>query len=414
MAAAAGDKVHILGHQPPGPNPPGPGDPWVEGAWPRLSMLVERYTEHVQVRSGFEWRTCRGVWPFQSQHADPPGFWFSRDCSSGMCTPTNGRCCEAATHRHRRRLEQGTGRRLVGSKVPQSPPDHCAATHRTDSTSALLREKLTGHVAQWCSGGGDYHPPKPDAFGAGVDGGCPVVPASWTAEKSVAACEQICETAHQCVGFSWCPSTVDGGNRNDTACCFRTGSVESKPKCGAADPTCTGNRCYEKASATSAMRCDGKAHTLLLPGVSLTEGWPATNPALRLLEFDPVTFALREAYTYYADLHAANAAPQRGPQWRLAYQFTKEYGMDDMTVGSFERLHADFTRPGSELWENYHGKAGGIYCTYYDVGHSPFAPIYPCIGWPDGMYNPDPTYPRGAVPIKDAWIAKLNVTILLA
>ena len=27
-----------------------------------------------------------------------------------------------------------------------------------------------------------------------------------------------------------------------------------------------------------------------LPGVSLTEGFPATNPALRLLEFDPETF----------------------------------------------------------------------------------------------------------------------------
>ena len=37
---------------------------------------------------------------------------------------------------------------------------------------------------------------------------------------------------------------------------------------------------------TAVQHCDGKAHTLLLPGVSLTEGFPATNPALRLLEFD--------------------------------------------------------------------------------------------------------------------------------
>lgn len=122
-------------NQPPGPNPPGPGDPWVEGAWPRLSMLVERYTEHVQVRSGFEWRTCRGVWPFQSQHADPPGVWFSRDCSSGMCTPTNGRCCEAATHRHRRRLEQGTGRRRVGSRCLNRRP--AIALPRTALTRPL-------------------------------------------------------------------------------------------------------------------------------------------------------------------------------------------------------------------------------------------------------------------------------------
>ena len=239
-AVATGDKVHILGHQPPGPNPPGPGDPWVAGAWPRLSRLVERYRAHIQ------------------------GLFF-------------------------------------------------------------------GHV----------HTDE------------------WTLLRG-----------------------------------------------------CTGNG--TNASVPGAVRCDGAAHTLLLPGVSLTEGFPATNPALRLLEFDPVTFALREAWTYYADLHAANAAPQRGPQWRLAYQFTREYGLADLSVDSFERLHAAFAQPGSKLWDKYHGKAGGIYCTFYDVGRSPFPPLYPCTGWPDGAHNPDPRWPRGVVPMKDAWIAKLNATNLLA
>ena len=164
---------------------------------------------------------------------------------------------------------------------------------------------------------------------------------------------------------------------------------------------------------TAVKHCDGKAHTLLLPGVSLTEGFPATNPALRLLEFSPETFVLQEAFTYYADLHAANAAPEKGLQWQLAYEFTKEYNMADMSPASFELLHADFARTGSELWDKYHGKSGGIYCTFFDDGRSPFPAVYPCIGWPDGRYNPNPLWPRGEVPMKDAWIAKLNATNLL-
>ena len=145
-AEAVGDAVHILGHQPPGPNPPGPGDVWVDGTWPRLSVLVERY-------------------------------------------------------------------------------DH------------IVRGLFFGHV----------HTDE------------------WTLLRG-------CHT----------PLAA------------------------------------EASRAAQAVRCDGRAHTLLLPGVSLTEGFPATNPALRLLEFDPETFELHEAYTYYADLHAANADPQTGPVWDLA------------------------------------------------------------------------------------------------
>ena len=64
------------------------------------------------------------------------------------------------------------------------------------------------------------------------------------------------------------------------------------------------------------MVCDGEASTVLLPGPSLTEGFPATNPSLRLLEFDSESFELLDAHTYTADLHAANqkAAARGGGQ----------------------------------------------------------------------------------------------------
>ena len=52
--------------------------------------------------------------------------------------------------------------------------------------------------------------------------------------------------------------------------------------------------------------CDGKASGVLIPGPSLTEGWPATNPSVRLLEFDAETFELVDIHTYAADLHSAN------------------------------------------------------------------------------------------------------------
>ena len=146
------------------------------------------------------------------------------------------------------------------------------------------------------------------------------------------------------------------------------------------------------------------------------------------------------------------------------YQFTQHYNMTDMSPASFELLHsgvlfsyrfmcrlspsilwyhmvcvcyrpcdsnsvaattqdlnlgdvcvADFARPGgSELWDKYHGSPGGLYCTLFNASRSPFPPVYPCIGWPDGALNPDPRWPRGTVPMKDAWIAKLNATNLLA
>ena len=86
--------------------------------------------------------------------------------------------------------------------------------------------------------------------------------------------------------------------------------------------------------------CDGEAATVLLPGPSLTEGWPATNPSLRLLEFDSKTYELLDAHTYTADLHSANKAGSKDLDWKLEYAFKKTFGMADMSAASFEALNA--------------------------------------------------------------------------
>ena len=100
---------------------------------------------------------------------------------------------------------------------------------------------------KWCSGGGDWKVGT-DPFGVKPGpGDCPIVPANWTVTQSVAACEKLCEPAVECLGFTWYPSAILGGQpgANISQCCFRTGSVASKPPCGG-DPSCAGTRCYEK------------------------------------------------------------------------------------------------------------------------------------------------------------------------
>jgi hypothetical protein len=105
----------------------------------------------------------------------------------------------------------------------------------------------TQHI-KWCSGGGDWTNFSGrydyDALGAGMVGSCPLVPSNLSEAEGVAACEAMCETDSTCLGFTWYPAPQSRANL--TACCFRTGSVASKPECPAGDASCTGTRCYEK------------------------------------------------------------------------------------------------------------------------------------------------------------------------
>ena len=131
-------------------------------------------------------------------------------------------------------------------------------------------------------------------------------------------------------------------------------------------------------NTTRPLICDGAASTVLIPGPSLTEGYPATNPSLRLLEFDSATYELLDMHTYTADLHAANRAGSH-LAWELEYSFKSEFDMPDLSARSFELLAARLAAPaGDSAWEKYRGDANGcLYVGGYSRAGAPFPPKDP-------------------------------------
>ena len=204
---------------------------------------------------------------------------------------------------------------------------------------------------KWCSGGGDYHPNlnSSGVFGAGTgDGtttGCPLLPKAWPDAERVASCERVCAEAASCVGFTYYDEMAHNGT---TSCCFRTGSVANKPPA----PQSTA-RCYEITAGRGGTVCDGEPTGVILPGPSLTEGWPPMNPGVRLISYDDQTGELLKLETFSADLMAANVAGQKQLDWKLEYDTATEYQMDDLSAGSFAALVDKMAVNGSSEWQRY-------------------------------------------------------------
>lgn len=261
---------------------------------------------------------------------------------------------------------------------------------RNMSSGTLPTYKETTGI-KWCSGGGDLNPG--DMFGAGMDNQCPLIPAGWSVDKTVQRCNAVCTNASTCLGYTLYFHNLtigEPGSKIPRECCFRTGSVASKPPLpnGAA-------RCYEKPPSTI---CDGEATTVMLPGPSLTEGWPATNPSLRLLEFDAKTFALVDAHTFTADLHSANKNNASEMDWKLEYSFKSTFSMPDLSPSSFAELNAKLAGPkGDAEWLKYRGQGdGSFYVGGYNGQTAPFSPIDPA------------TVCNGTC--RDSFVASLNAT----
>ena len=243
--------------------------------------------------------------------------------------------------------------------------DQWVTVNACRNTTGAPYQETTG--IKWCSGGGDWA--CGDIFGDGVDGYCPIIPTTWTTEEAVAKCEQACSGNQSCVGFTMYFQDLHKKS-SPAECCFRTGSTASKPS----DPTSSA-RCYEKPGGVV---CDGDAVAVVIPGPSLTEGWPATNPTVRLLEFDPITYELLDMTTYFGDLHQANRAGSF--TWSKEYSFRDFFGMEDLSPASFRGLNnrlADVSN--STLWNEYRGQGdGSLYCSRYDSTDAKFKPINPC------------------------------------
>ena len=300
-AAAAGDKVHILGHQPPFDAASPAAPVWLPGQWARFTALLAKHRG-----------TVAGMF-FGHIHTDQ--FGVARECRNAS-----------------------GGRSWI---------------------------ETTG--IKWCSGGGNYAPG--NVFNTSVDGLCPTLDPAWDADAAAGKCEAVCAVAAECVGFTLYFNETTGRPHE---CCFRTGSTASKPP----DPG-SKTRCYEKPPQVV---CDGPPVGVVLPGPSLTEGYPATNPSVRLLEFDARTFELVDTKTFVADLHAANSNGTSQPKWRLEYSFQDAFNVTNLSAEAIAGLVDRMASAGGDdVWDRYRGRGdGSIFCSEYDSRTALFPPLLPC------------------------------------
>lgn len=277
-AAAAGERVWILGHQPP-------------SAW-----LPDRVEAYRAVLTPF--RDVVAVELFGHDHVDEPQ--IVRECNA-----------------------------------PPPPP--------APGNGSIDWVRTPG--VEWCSGA---NWPVGNVFGAGLQDGdawCPLV-AEADAAAAVRACEYVCGNVSEatCRGFTWYPSSPPHG-----ACCMRS-NTDNKPLNASSDAVC-----YEKPLAPGG-GCgpDSAAYALhvLFAGPSLTEGYPATNPALRRYEASAADFRVLEAVTYSGNITRANRdwAFVFGEEYRLAARF----GLPDVGAASLEALVARMAVDGSADWAEFY------------------------------------------------------------
>ena len=125
--------------------------------------------------------------------------------------------------------------------------------------------------------------------------------------------------------------------------------------------------------------CTGLPTAIMLAGPSLTEGYPATYPAIRKLQFTTETWDLFDAITYNADIHTANNNNLTSLHWNTLYSFRENYNMDDLSVASFADLHTRMAMNNSKEWELYRGGNNGTTSNYYCSGYVKEGQLFPAV-----------------------------------
>jgi len=215
----------------------------------------------------------------------------------------------------------------------------CAAPPPAAADAPYAGPWVVTRGISWCSGGNfDVG----DVWGRGTEKGaphCPLLPAAnGTEEGRVALCEGVCGNASACAGFTRYP---DDGSAFG-ACCFRTSCAE-KPL----DANSTAV-CYEKVAPPGP--CAGAAEPLhvLYVAPSLTEGYPPSNPGLRVFTLDAATLAPVDMDTYWMNLTAANAA--WAPRWDLEYSARAAFGLADLGAAEWARALEGWAPAGAPAW----------------------------------------------------------------
>jgi hypothetical protein len=203
----------------------------------------------------------------------------------------------------------------------------------------------------WCSGGNFA---TGNIFDMGLyqnSSWCPLLPdAGGNATARIALCEGVCGPAQECEGFTFYPESMAPPYGT---CCFRT-DTSQKPV-NASSPA----ECFEKAAAQPCGPGSDQGLSLQFGGPSLTEGYPAANPALRTFEIDDASFVPTEMVTYYGDIIAANA--DFAFTWKVEYDARLAFGMPDLSVASWEAVLASMVPDNSSSWSSYYVFNGKSY-----------------------------------------------------
>lgn len=305
--AARGARAWVIGHHPP-------KGAWVRGAFPAYRAVLSRFPG--VVAASF----------FGHDHVDE--LTIVRSCSGG------------------------SGSSAVRPRTPATLPSaaESAALPRSALAAALDDAPYAGPWKEtrgidWCSGG---NLPVGDVWGQGLMSGaphCPLVPAAnGTLEGRVALCEAVCGAAEQCAGFTYYPAPPYPAAAPYGACCMRT-DVSQKPANASSAAFCV-----EKVGSNDCAP-DGDALHMLYVAPSLTEGYPASNPGLRVFSIDDASGAPTDLKTYYGDLAAANDA--WAFVWALEYSARDAYGLADLSVAEWAAAFARWATNGSAQWGAY-------------------------------------------------------------
>lgn len=222
---------------------------------------------------------------------------------------------------------------------------------------------------KWCSGGGNFI--VGDAFGQGVDGSCPLLPAGLSSAEKVALCEAVCAApnASACAGFTWYPSLGHNLLQNVTVgeCCFRL-VTSYKPPSNTSDA-----ECYEKVRAPGPLPCSGGGAA------------PATDTAWsEWLGFQSLYSSGVTRAAIYADMGVfVSEAPPAPPTRALPAPARHNVGnlVDDLRAGLID--FAVHSGDHAYEFEVNGGARGDGYMDGYSafLAHAPWAP-----GWGNHEY----------------------------
>ena len=91
----------------------------------------------------------------------------------------------------------------------------------------------------------------------------------------------------------------------------------------------------------------------MTPWKSILQGVWANNPSLRLFQYDRSSGVLQKYQQFFLNLTEANIV-NNASQWRVEYDTSDDYGLDDIRPGKLHALVKDFSIRENKLFSKYY------------------------------------------------------------